>query len=390
MILQYSDDKLVTFEKTTGMTGIFTGNELQLIKNYAKCGEQTPFIDRLYDLGIFCGNASRELHGQLDIPQKPAPYALHIDTTTFCPLHCPQCYKGDTGDTFLAWDRYQALIAEAEQLHIFQIALGGGEPLCHPRIVDMVQAVAGTEMAISITTSGSGLTGERLTDLTHAGLNHIQISLNGSTEAVHSYSRDGFDEAIAALELLSGKGISFGVNWVARRDNLDDFPAVVSYVKSLGADNINVLRYKPSPVESYEKAALNREEFYRLAAMIKQVRGLTVKTDSAYSNLLVYLNHGRVSANSCGCGAGRTFAAVTAEGQFKPCSHLQLTHTAGSLGDYLESRELREFLTARVQTQDCGVCSYQNVCGGCRAICHNVTGDLFAGETDCPAFKART
>lgn len=169
--------------------------------------------------------------------------------------------------------------------------------------------------------------------------------------------------------------------------NLDDFPALAAYVKSLNADNINILRYKPSPAEPYEKAALNREEFYRLAAMIKRVRGLTVKTDSAYSTLLVYLNQGKVSTNCCGCGAGRTFVTVTADGGFKPCSHLQRTHQSGSLSGYLDSLALRSFLAGEILAGDCSSCDYQDVCGGCRAICHSVAGDMFAGETDCPAFK---
>lgn len=387
MIVQYSGSKLVTFEKRSGMTGIFTGQELELVKIYAEDGIKTPFIERLFDLGIFSGEILGNLRRGLGQLGKEVPYALHIDSTTDCPLSCPQCYKGEAGDVFLSPKTFERLIVEAEKLRIFQIAIGGGEPLCHPELAGMIAAVAGTEMAVTLTTSGCGLTKERLQELADAGINHIQVSLNGSTEAVHSRSRDGFEVAIQALGLLSGSGVSFGVNWVARKDNLDDFPAMAAYVKSLNADNINILRYKPSPAEPYEKVALDQDEFYRLVAMIRQVRGLTVKTDSAYSNLLVYLNHGRVSANSCGCGAGKTFVAITADGEFKPCSHLQLTHRADSLSNYLDSLLLKSFLTGEVSDGDCGSCSYQDVCGGCRAICHSVTGDMFAGESDCPAFK---
>ncbi|MDL2304189.1 hypothetical protein LJC72_02470 [Bacteroides sp. OttesenSCG-928-D19] len=56
MIAKYYDQTLYTFEKRTGMTALFSGEELSLIRAFVCSGEQTAFINRLFDLGIFRGD----------------------------------------------------------------------------------------------------------------------------------------------------------------------------------------------------------------------------------------------------------------------------------------------------------------------------------------------
>lgn len=420
MIARFHHPRLHTFGKITGMTAIFSGEELRRVRDYVCTGRRTAFIDRLFRLGIFDGDARQSLADAFSAGDIYAPHSLHVDITTRCPLACPCCYKTPGQEIFdLPPDRWNALIAEAGKLRVFQIAIGGGEPLTHPHLADFVRTVAATPMAVTLTSSGYGLDRGLLDRLIAAGLNHLQISLNGSTEAVNRLSRDGYHHAIRALELLSAtaslpsagsplsagplptangsfptavRSLSFGINWVARRDNLDDFEALVALAKRYGANNVNILRYKPSPTETYADHSSGRDDFFRLARKITAVRGIRIKTDSAYSNLLLHLSGGQMSDNTCGCGAGRTFMAIAADGKMKPCSHLRMGSRAESLATYwnhsADVQRMRNFPYTDAPGS-CGSCIFVDRCGGCRAVYERMYPDPAQGETDCPVYTPK-
>lgn len=408
MIAKYYGQTLYTFEKRTGMTALFSGEELSLIRAFVCSGEQTAFINRLFDLGIFRGDVQPLLADCFRHAETDSPQSLHIDITNRCPLHCAACYKTSGEIVEMPYHQWQQLIREAEQLKVFQIAVGGGEPMTHPEIIQFVKEVAKTEMSVTITTSGFGLNAKLLDELIKNGLNHLQISLNGSTEAINTLSRDGYPYAIHALELLSHTHLSYGVNWVARKSNLSDFESLAVLARQYKAENINILRYKPSPNEDYTKECLDKEQFMTLAQKIKQVKGIKLKTDSAYSNLLIHINNGKVNANTCGCGAGKTFMAISPDSYFKPCSHLSLSDKRKTIADYwknspdvvtlrnirfkneLPSTPTEKSMFSQNKVPDtCGSCIFANLCGGCRAICERIYGNITHGEQHCPTYKSK-
>ncbi|MCM1991414.1 radical SAM/SPASM domain-containing protein [Oceanirhabdus seepicola] len=388
-VKQYNK-KLYSFEKRTGMTGIFSFKEKELLVKYAKDGIITPFIDRLYCLGVLSKNFG--LNDIIKVVEEDKDYlrldALHIDITNTCPLNCPQCYKEDTNSIQMPIQVFRSYIDEAQRLKLFQIAIGGGEPLVHSQIVDFVEYVSKTEMSVTMTTSGYGLTQKLLDKLIKAGLNHMQVSLNSIIKIVNERSRDGFHDAIHAIKILSNTDLSFGINIVIRKDSLSTFLETVEYAKKKGAKNINILRYKPSPTENYRDYVLSSEEFYQLAKWIKQVKGIKIKVDSAYSNLLIYLNNGRVNKERAGCMAGKSFIAISSDGSFKPCSHLKVKEKANSIYEYYTKSKFIQSLKSKTYHIDslCNTCKYKKVCGGCMAICESLYKDPMRGEMECPTY----
>lgn len=398
MIAKKQDSKFYIFNKTTGMTAVFSDDELELLKRYCISGVKTDFIKRLCDLGIItsCDYPTRaSLLDSIHKGNSDSPQSLHIDITTSCPLKCPQCYKQPAKEFSMTLEAFESIISQAVQLNIFQIAVGGGEPLIHKDLLQLIRLVAKTEMSLSITTSGYGMTGETLDAMIGAGLNHIQISLNGADEEINRKSRDGYIHARNALRLLSKTKLSFGINYVARKDNIAGFESLVELAKSNHAENINVLRYKPSFAEPYENFSLSNNEFVVLADKIKKVQGIKIKVDSAYSNLLLFMNNRRVSENFCGCAAGKTFMSISANGEYKPCSHLSLSEKCTSIQDYwvksADLERLRNFTKDYIskETTGCYSCLNFKICGGCRAICERVFNDIREEEADCPAYIRR-
>ena len=392
------ENAIMLCNSRTSGTAWISGEELRVLEAWANTGKETAFIGRLKRLGLITdGNENRNDMARVireayqcksPLRSFAAPESLHIELTGRCNLNCPQCYKSPSPHD-LPVDLLMTILQQAASMHVFQIAFGGGEPLLYPDLIRAVEQVKQYGMSCSITTSGAGLNSEKLRQLITAGINHIQISLNGSTHAIHARSRDAFDFGLRALELLSHLNVSFGINWVARMDNIDDLESLILLAKHYKANNINILRYKPAGHEKYEDVGLTEEKTKLLMQIIRNTKGISLKVDSAYSNLLCGLN--RRNGFLSGCGAGRRFAALDAEGYFRPCSHIDLRERAVSLPYYWNHAEhLHRFRAIEDHINGvCASCLWLKGCRGCRAIAIEQTGQFYGSDFNCSQVKSR-
>lgn len=381
---------LLIWHSEKARTAYISGEELLTLERWAQ-GENSGFIDRLKNLGLVDDSDKpliKEVIALSQIKEAPphafcAPESLHVELTSYCPLRCPQCYKGQSTTKMLDYKFLLSVIQQANQMQVFQIALGGGEPLAYPKLHLVIEEITRCGMASSITTSGWGLDETMLDVLLRHGLKHIQISLNGSNEKVHSLSRDGYEHAIRALELLKKTEMSYGVNWVARRDNIDDFPNFIQAMKRYNVQNINILRYKPSANEIYKEIYLPHEKMLLLANIIKNTRGIRLKVDSAFAQLLCHLNQN--TGFMSGCGAGRRFLALDADGFYRPCSHINMKEKTDDLCHlWYHSKYLNMFRSIGDNIgAPCANCNYLLGCYGCRAVVLGQGGDFFDGDGTC-------
>lgn len=391
--IRAEENALFIWNLDNARTSYINGEELQALVDWANGGEN-GFAKRLLSSGIVKEEDKKDIlqeaiaASKRKAPDKSfcAPESLHIELTARCALHCPQCYK-DLSKEDLSFPLLEEILKQADEMSVFQIAFGGGEPLLYPFLKEAIQLTSSLGMSCSVTTSGYGLNEEFLHQLIHMGLKHIQISLNGSTKEIHEQSRDGFNYAIQALTLLQETGISYGINWVARIDNIHDFPFLISLARKYKAQNINILRYKPSQRENFKETSLSPEKVRFLVDTIRQTKGIVLKVDSAFSNLLCYLN--QKPAIFSGCGAGRRFLAVDANGEIRPCSHIDMKEKMGNLKDiWYHSENLSMFREIENKIKKpCKNCAFLHGCEGCRAIAKAGNQDFYAGDSDCAFYQ---
>ena len=388
--IRAEEGALLIWNMKHARTAYISGQELIALERWTE-GQANGFSDRLKKLEIIHDEdrpAIKEAIAEAAHKKAPphsfcAPESLHIELTSQCPLNCPQCYKIHSKEEH-SLEFLLDVIDQADKMNVFQLALGGGEPLVYGHLLSVIGEISKCGMASSITTSGYGLDQDLLAKLQKAGLNHIQISLNGSQEEIHSRSREGFEYAINALKLSANSGISFGVNYVARMDNIDDLPNLIAMAKNYRTHNINLLRYKPSCKEKYAELDLNPEKMALLATTIRNTRGINIKVDSAFSNLLCHLNN--KAGQFSGCGAGRRFLALDAEGCYRPCSHVNMKEPKNSrLAEvWNHSPNLAMFrLIPEKITEPCKTCKNLFGCYGCRAIVLSQGDDFFSGDESC-------
>jgi radical SAM protein with 4Fe4S-binding SPASM domain len=87
-----------------------------------------------------------------------------------------------------------------------------------------------------------------------------------------------------------------------------------------------------------------------------------------------------------GCGAGRFYFAIKANGDITPCVFFPLV-IGNVRNDNIEKLWKKSKVFKALRNKDklegCGKCDYRYVCGGCRARAYNYFGDYLKPDIGC-------
>ena len=93
---------------------------------------------------------------------------------------------------------------------------------------------------------------------------------------------------------------------------------LIAMAKIISLTMSNILCYKPSCREKYAEMNFATEKLALLASTIRNTKGINIKVNSTFFNLLFHPNN--KAGPFSGCGAGLRFLALNAEGCYHPCS----------------------------------------------------------------------
>lgn len=156
------------------------------------------------------------------LPQVP-PH-IDIEPTSICNMRCPMCFqnfkdlnKNGTMDMGL----YKKIIDDAAEIGIFSVRLSHrGEPLIHPEFVNMVRyAKERGIQEVSTLTNGLLLSKDKIDELYDAGLDWLNISIDGVGETYEKIRKPAkFDEIVRKIqyahELRSKRKMKRPVLWI--------------------------------------------------------------------------------------------------------------------------------------------------------------------------------
>lgn len=292
------------------------------------------------------------------------PELLDIAITNWCDRGCDLCYRNsnDTGRTMNVED-YRAVIGQAQAMHAFQVALGGGNPNQHPDFVEILRLTREDYGIVpNYTTNGRGLTDEVL-EATQRYCGAVAVSAHAP-----------YDEMIDAIERLTACGITTHVHFILSSRSIDtaiawleDPPALVARAHALV-----FLNFKPVGRHPDERLLANRSprlaEFFQLATTSRHP--WRIGFDSCTITGLA--RFGTVhDASLQGCDAGRFSLFVSEDLRVYPCSFMV---EAGYDGVPLRGTTLRDiwqqhpsFAQIRAQHKASG-------CSDCRASSHCLAG----------------
>jgi radical SAM protein with 4Fe4S-binding SPASM domain len=332
-----------------------------------------------------------------------APETIHFSVTGRCDQACAGCFYSARPGSVVAptdapFELFERVICQAAEHSVFQMALGGGEPLLHPRLVEMVRLARQSGIVPNLTTNGNLLTAEVAGALREAGLGQAQISLNGASEETNSATRPNFAQALAAIGACRAAGLRFGINYLLTRSSLPDLEAVVRLAQGKGAATVNLLRPKPPTTEGdwLERESPLAEDYSKVRAVLRRLQSSApsarsttrITVDASLTFLLTDRAPQELYRSGVwGCSAARRFVTVTQGGEVLPCSHVRSSDVGG--GDVMRAwRESTVLARFRALEEDmrgpCRACAYLDLCRGCPAVVMAFGGAFGDSDPHCP------
>ncbi len=253
----------------------------------------------------------REDWRQRDVPVPPF---MIFSATDRCNLNCSGCYARELHNharTELTGDQIKSLLAEASELGISFILIGGGEPLTRPEIIGM--AASFPRIIFPLFTNGLLIDDLILNQLSNAPNIIPVLSLEGSTEQTDRRRGAGtFQKIIRRTKQLQEKKIFFGFSLTVTRSNLDTVTDRV-FVEEMIGTGCRVLFYvEYVPVENgTEEDELTQVERSELTERLSALR-------LDYPALFVAFPGDESKLGGC-LSAGRGFVHVNAAGDIEPC-----------------------------------------------------------------------
>jgi hypothetical protein len=137
-----------------------------------------------------------------------APLVVELDPTSFCDMRCPECISIDLlNQSRFTKDRLLALAQEMADLGVRAVILiGGGEPLLHNAIGDVIQTLGEAGVAIGLTTNGTMI--HRHLDRIAEFVSWTRVSVDAGTPDCferfrpHRSGRNVFDRVIDNMRRL--------------------------------------------------------------------------------------------------------------------------------------------------------------------------------------------
>lgn len=136
------------------------------------------------------------------------PIHLDIESTSSCNLKCVMCFQNFNPPPkgYIDFELYKRIIDEGSQKGLCSVKLSiRGEPLLHPRIVDLVKYAKDKGVVeVMFNTNGNLLKEELSKRLIKAGLDKIIFSIDGITKEFYESIRIGgnFDRVLGNVKTL--------------------------------------------------------------------------------------------------------------------------------------------------------------------------------------------
>lgn len=331
------------------------------------------------------------------LPRRPGPPLwLLLELTYRCPLHCVFCYNPtdfsqvaaelDTGD----WLR---VLREARALGAVQLGLSGGEPLARTDLTVIVAEAHRLGFYTNLTTSGIGLTEERLAALKDAGLDHIQLSFQDSSRAMNDFlsSTRTFELKSKVAALIRKYRYPMVLNVVIHRLNIDHVEEILAMAERMGAEYVELAN-----TQYYGWAWLNRAQLLPSRGQLLRAEQITrrfrERVGSRMRIFFVVPDYFETRPKPCMNGLGRVFLAIAPDGVALPCHAARMlpglsfpnVREASIESIWYDSPAFNHYRGERWMSQPCSSCPERSRdFGGCRCQAYLLTGDASAADPVC-------
>ncbi|MDW9628496.1 pyrroloquinoline quinone biosynthesis protein PqqE [Sinorhizobium meliloti] len=331
------------------------------------------------------------------LPRILPPMAMLAELTHRCPLACPYCSNPialTQAKEELSTEEWTGVFAQAADLGVLHLHLSGGEPAARRDLVELTQAASSLGLYTNLITSGVGLTEARMNSLADAGLDHIQLSIQGvspeSADRIGGY-KGGYERKMAVAGWAADAAIPLTLNAVCHRQNMGEIDEMIELAIRLKARRIEV-----ATVQFHGWAERNKEVLMPTREQVECATRTVAEAREKYQGILVidYVPADYYSKypKACMGGWGRVGLNVTPSGRVLPCHAAETIPSLSfenvrenSLSSiWYESNAFNAYRGEDWMPELCRSCERKKVdFGGCRCQAMALAGDASATDPVC-------
>lgn len=324
------------------------------------------------------------------------PLALIAELTHRCPLHCVYCSNPlelEARNRELSTEDWSRVFREVAALGVLQADFTGGEPLTRPDILELVRAARAAGLYVNLISSGLPLDESRLEALVQAGLDHFQLSFQGSREetANEISGTRAHAHKLRVLDWLKRHRIAVTLNFVIHRRNIDQLAEMLALAESSSATRVEFAH-----VQYYGWAFANRDALLptreQLTFSVEFLKSAQDRLAGKIKVEYVVPDYYAKYPKPCMGGWGRKLMLITPNGDALPCHAARVI--PGLSFENVKNSSLREIWEASDAFQrfrgeswmqePCKSCDRRTTdFGGCRCQAFLLAADAAATDPVC-------
>lgn len=205
---------------------------------------------------------------------------IFLHATYDCDAHCIQCaVPKDEGNMPL--QDFKRIVDVSKSNGVGYIIIGGGEPLMHPDIINMVRYTNRAGIRAKIETNGMLLNTQKL-ELLKDDLFQMNTSLDGDNAKTHNKIRalDTFDNTVESIKYARKIGIDVAIWSVVMKENIKEVPGIIDLAKNSGVNKISFLYATPigAGYRNRNRILAEPNEYYDLLRKVKaDTKGMQIR-----------------------------------------------------------------------------------------------------------------
>ncbi len=246
------------------------------------------------------------------------PVFVPIDVTYRCNLRCPYCYVDAphrTKPAELSKSEVFEILENLRELGVLGTCLCGGEPTLRTDLPEIIEYAKECRMIVNMVTNGVLMRESLASRLAEAGINTVQVSLDGSRAEIMDTlrGRGTYEKAVNAIKILRDFDIPVIVSFCSTKLNISDFPNVVELCSKIDVWSVRSMFFVPES-EKMLQLVPNEEQYQWLINWISSNQG----------KLPVYVEFGDPTEHIVlGPYIGHLSFSLSAEGWILPSPYLK-------------------------------------------------------------------
>ncbi len=295
------------------------------------------------------------------------PAFVRMIPTDKCNLNCKYCWQKSDQSHEMSFEEFRKYLERAAGLKVGLITFLGGEPMLWNPLYDAIAHCSKKHILTDLTTNGTLLNNKSIEALGKAGLDYLNISVDGfEPDAVSSKNSVIRKNLVDSLKKAKKKyRMHFRINSVIYNNNFETVKALIAFSRE---HNVQIsLGFVVPPVDGYDRSQgsiyfeqQDRELLQQIVDYIltKKKQGYPIIDPDAYfENIFRFLD--REKFWECNYPTRYGWVNVTPNGKIRTCTKKmdELDIDFEDL-DIYKLKDLRSVLKEKVQ--ECNIDCYSN------------------------------